>query len=75
VNVYKVWVRQARDKSDALRNIQYYDKDLIVKLHALSESHDFMIFEDGKFADIGAVLVNIIYAQVLNFTRLFSCSA
>ena len=30
-----------------------------------------MIFEDRKFADISAVLVNVVYAQVLNFTRLF----
>src|SRR6185312_2051041 len=51
--------------------IEDFDEDLIVKLHALSESNDFMIFEDRKFADIGAVLVNIVYAQALNSTRLF----
>ena len=51
VNVYKVWVRQARVKSDALQIyniIEDFDEDLIVKLHALSESQDFMIFEDRK---------------------------
>lgn len=33
--------------------IEDFDADLIVQLKALSEKHDFLIFEDRKFADIG----------------------
>lgn len=31
-----------------------FDADLIEQLEALSTMHDFLIFEDRKFADIGA---------------------
>jgi len=31
-----------------------FDQDLIEQLKKLRTKHDFMIFEDRKFADIGA---------------------
>jgi orotidine-5'-phosphate decarboxylase len=34
--------------------IEDFDHDLIDQLTALSRKHDFLIFEDRKFADIGA---------------------
>ncbi|PWN52526.1 OMPdecase-domain-containing protein [Violaceomyces palustris] len=33
--------------------VEDFDMDLVEKLTALSKEHDFMIFEDRKFADIG----------------------
>jgi len=33
--------------------VEDFDHDLIVQMQALSEKHDFLIFEDRKFADIG----------------------
>ncbi len=33
--------------------IEDFDQDLIVQLKRLAEGHDFLIFEDRKFADIG----------------------
>ena len=33
--------------------IQDFDSDLVTQLQALSKEHDFLIFEDRKFADIG----------------------
>lgn len=34
--------------------VEDFDEDLTRQLVALSERHDFVIFEDRKFADIGA---------------------
>lgn len=33
--------------------IEDFDEDLMVRLTELSQKHDFLIFEDHKFADIG----------------------
>eukprot|EP00128_Syssomonas_multiformis_P008084 Colp12_sorted_trinity150504_noHs@22093 len=37
-----------------------FDDDLAAQLKALSEKHDFMIFEDRKFADIGMTYVSVV---------------
>jgi len=36
-------------------NIPDFDKDLVVKLKALSKKYNFLLFEDRKFADIGHI--------------------
>lgn len=36
--------------------VEDFDQDLIDQLQKLSQVHDFLIFEDRKFADIGTVL-------------------
>jgi len=36
--------------------VEDFDMDLVHQLTQLSEKHDFLIFEDRKFADIGKSL-------------------
>ena len=33
--------------------IEDFDQELLQQLQTLSQKHDFMLFEDRKFADIG----------------------
>lgn len=35
--------------------IEDFDPSVIERLKALSEKHDFLIFEDRKFGDIGGI--------------------
>lgn len=39
--------------------IEDFDEDLVKQLQELSKKHDFLIFEDRKFADIGTFTNNI----------------
>ncbi len=37
-------------------SIHDFDKDLVIQLQALSKKHQFLLFEDRKFGDIGSTL-------------------
>ena len=48
-----------------------FDADLVDQLQALAKQHDFLIFEDRKFADIGK-LTSII-SHMANCTHALNC--
>jgi orotidine-5'-phosphate decarboxylase len=39
--------------------VEDFDESLIESLVALSKKHDFLIFEDRKFADIGGWIIEL----------------
>ena len=47
--------------------IEDFDQELITRLQELSRKHDFLIFEDRKFADIGDC--GVVPDQTLSLLR------
>lgn len=46
--------------------IEDFDKDLIDQLWTLTVTHNFLVFEDRKFADIGPSLTRVTLALVVD---------
>lgn len=55
--------------------LEDFDASIIQSLQDLSKKHDFLIFEDRKFADIGKYLVLHVNLYLLASYRQYSCIA
>lgn len=51
--------------------ISDFDQSLVVELRKLADKHDFILFEDRKFADIGIIMILIFFDFLKNPKTIF----